>query len=115
MALNKDFYEEIFDKEIYWTDLANKKLLNIYYLNGNGGIKEFYINKRNNLQAEFEINQNLTLKFFIDIIDSILIEINSLTENYNKGINIEIDSLTNLFIINQMSNNIKGYNFSLKH
>lgn len=105
MALTKKFYEEIFEKEVYWTDLAQTNLLNIYYLNGKNGIKDFYIKKRNDLTFEYESNKNVVLKFFIDMIDQILLKIESLTKNYENNINIDIVELTNLFLINQMSNN----------
>ena len=41
MALSSNFYKELFKKEKYWTELAQKGLLNIYYLDGKDGIKEF--------------------------------------------------------------------------
>ena len=46
MALNNNFYGEIFEKEFYCSQLAERNLLNIYYLDGKNGLKEFYENKK---------------------------------------------------------------------
>lgn len=110
MALKRDFYEEIFKKEIYWTELAPKNLINIYYINGRDGIKDFYKQKREELQKEYQINQSEVLKLFLNMINEIILEIDSLTKNYENGITIDITALINLFLINQMNNNFVSNN-----
>ena len=37
MKLNTNFYIEIFEKETSWIEMIKDNLLNIYYLNGDGG------------------------------------------------------------------------------
>ena len=100
MDIDVKFYTDIFDKELYWTDLASKNLLNIYYINGTDGLKDFYIEKLNILS---NINKP-KIKFIIDMINEILDEINVLTDTYNSGKDININNLVSLFIINQITN-----------
>ena len=51
MALNKNFYKEIYENETMWIDMINSKLINAYYLIE---IKEFYQKKQIILNDEFE-------------------------------------------------------------
>lgn len=106
MALNNNFYNEIFENEKYWIELANKKLLNIYYLNGKNGLKEFYVNKKKELELEYKLTNNDIIKQFLDIINSIIREMEYLTDEYRKGELIDMNSLVNLFLYNQMNNNV---------
>lgn len=101
MELDVSFYEEIFKKELYWSDLASKNLLNIYYINGVDGLKDFYLSKLDILN---NINNKPKINMFINIINEILDEINSLTDEYDSGKNININKLVDLFIINQITN-----------
>lgn len=101
MVLDVSFYNNIFDKELYWTELANKNLLNIYYINGVDGLKDFYLEKLDILNS---IKDKPKLKIFIDMINDILDEINNLTKDNNEGKDINVKKLVNLFIINQITN-----------
>lgn len=105
MALDNNFYNEIFKKEAYWTELAKKGLLNIYYLNGKNSIKEFYLNKKAELEAEYKLTNNQIQEQFLNIIISIIDKIGILTDEYREGNNIDITSLTTIFLSNQMNNN----------
>lgn len=108
MALSENFYNEIFEKEKYWTELANRKLLNIYYLNGKDGIKEFYLDKKAKLEQEYTNDQMIGK--FLSIIDNIISKIDSLTLDYRRGNPIDINSIITLFLHNQMNNQVKnGY------
>jgi len=106
MALNNNFYDEIFEKEKYWIELASKNLLNIYYLNGRNGIKEFYLNKKKELSLEYKLTNNEIMGKFLEIINNILSHIDYLTDEYRNGELININSLVNLFLYNQMNNNV---------
>lgn len=106
MALNNNFYDEIFEKEKYWIELASKNLLNIYYLNGKNGIKEFYLNKQKELSLEYRLTKNEIMGKFLQIINNILSHIDYLTDEYRNGELIDMNSLVNLFLYNQMNNNV---------
>ena len=101
MELDVSFYEEIFKKELYWTDLASKNLLNVYYINGVDGLKDFYLEK---LEVLNSINDRPKLEIFINIINEILDEIDSITNKYNNSEDIDINKLVSLFIVNQITN-----------
>lgn len=101
MVLDVSFYNNIFDKELYWTDLASKNLLNIYYINGVDGLKDFYLEK---LEVLKSINNKPKLNMFIDMINDIVDEIDNLTKDNNEGKDINVKKLVNLFIINQITN-----------
>ena len=101
MSFGIEFYDDIFEKETYWTELASKNLLNIYYINGTDGLKDFYLKK---LSILSEVNNKPKIKFIIEMIEDILKEIDKLTYTYNEGEDINIDSLIDLFIINQLTN-----------
>lgn len=101
MKFDVSFYTEIFDKEAYWETLSDEGLLNIYYINGPDGLKDFYIKKLDILKS---INNKEKIKFIINMIDDILKKIDDLTITYNSGNEIDIKELTNLFISNQITN-----------
>ena len=105
MALNNNFYSEIFEKELYWTELAKKNLLNIYYLNGKNGLKEFYEKKRIELSKEYQLTNNPIQAQFLEIINNIINKIETLSIDYRNGKNININSLVNIFLSSQMNNN----------
>lgn len=106
MALSNNFYDDIFNKEKYWSQLINQGLLNIYYLNGKGGIKEFYLDKKKKLEYEYELAGNQIIKNFLELINNIINQIDYLTNEYRHGKLIDMSSLLNLFLHNQMNNNI---------
>ena len=101
MKFDVSFYTEIFDKEAYWETLSDEGLLNIYYINGPDGLKDFYIKKLEILKS---INNKEKIKFIIDMINDILTEIDNLTTIYNSGKEIDMKELTGLFISNQITN-----------
>lgn len=104
MALNNNFYSEIFDKENYWTELIDKKLMNIYYLNKSDGPLTFYQNKKNQLKIEYDESRNEIIKNFLLSIDNIINKINTLTNDYRTGKQIDFNELKTMFIVNQMNN-----------
>ena len=103
MELNTDFYTELFEKEASWAGMIEDKLLNIYYINGEDGITELYKKKYEVLFNEYKKNNNERLLFFMEMIKDILDEINKLTETYNSGKDINLNRLSSLFIINQIT------------
>lgn len=110
MALDNNFYTEIFEKEIYWTDLVDKNLLNVYYLNGKNGLKDFYIKKLEKLKYEYSLTNNEMLKKILDIINNIINEIDDITIRYKRGNKININSLPKLFLVNKMNNKVDVIN-----
>ena len=102
MEIDTSFYTEIFEKEAYWISLTHNNLLNTYYINGNDGLKDFYQKKLSILEIVKEEKPNT--KFIIDMIKSILNEIESITNLYNSGEDININKLVDLFITNQLTN-----------
>ncbi len=101
MALNSDFYMDIFKKEAYWTQLAKDKLLNVYYLDK---IKSFYQDKKNYINKELESTNSVLLNNFFQMMDDIIKKIDLVTTNYRKGLKVDINSIVNLFISNKMNN-----------
>lgn len=100
MALKDGFYSEIFKKEKYWTELCEINLLNVYYLDE---LKKFYLAKK--VELENETDKNDIVISFLGIINSIILKIDQVTEEYRKGKKIDITSVVKLFLINQMNNN----------
>ena len=101
MYVDYNFYTDIFEKELYWSDLASKNLLNVYYINGTDGLKDFYTKK---LEILSQVTDKPRINIFIEMINEILKEIETLTETYNSGQDIDINNLSDLFIINQITN-----------
>ena len=102
MEVDVSFYTEIFEKEAYWISLTRNNLLNTYYINGNDGLKEFY-QKKLSILEEIK-NEKPNVIFIINMIKNILNEIESITNLYNSGEEININLLVNLFITNQLTN-----------
>lgn len=107
MALSNNFYEEIFNKEKYWMALAKQHFLNIYYLNGKDGLRQFYESKKIELENECSVSNNIIIKNFLEVVNNIILKIDELTKNYKEGKVIDINSLIPLFLYNQMNNNIE--------
>lgn len=108
MALNDNFYTDIFEKEKYCIELINKGLLNIYYLQGNNGLKKYYIEKKKELNKQYDSNPNEILKKILDIITQIINKINNMEIEFRAGKEINFNNLSDLFLYTQMNstNNI---------
>lgn len=102
MALRDNFYDEIFKREKDWTFMAKNNLLNIYYLNGQNGIKSFYVNVRNELSKI--PNPTPIITNILNMVNNIIIEIENINDNYNNSGYTDMGELVNLFIYNQMYN-----------
>ena len=103
MKLDTNFYTEIFEKEVSWSDMIKDKLLNVYYLNSDNGLTPFYKERYEVLVNKYNKNNNDKLLFFINMIKDILNEINKLTIEYTSGKDVSMDRLSSLFIINQIT------------
>ena len=55
MKLDYSFYTEIFEKEKSWSEMISNNLLNIYYINGEDGITEFYKERYNTLLEQYKL------------------------------------------------------------
>ena len=103
MALNKNFYEEIYDRELMWIDMIDSNLLNVYYLTE---LKNFYLEKQQRLNYEFELTGNSFMKSVSYIINNIVVKLDFLINEDKKEKIINLNELKNLFLINVMNNNI---------
>lgn len=104
MALRDDFYNDIYIREKKCIELIDRNLLNIYYLNGKNGLREFYQLKRQELEEEYKISNNQIIKNIINIINNIIDEIDYLTISYKNGELVDMRSLNSLFLYNLMNN-----------
>jgi len=103
MALNKDFYDEIYKKEQKLIELIEKNLLNIYYINYSLNYKK----KLEELTYEYNLTNNKMIGQTIEEIKVIINKIDELEEIYRKGNEINIKELLPLFLINKTFNNIE--------
>lgn len=101
MDLRQDFYTEIYEKEKKWIELINSKLLNSVYFKHK--LQPFYIEKKQTVKQEYFLTKN-EYDRFIDIIDSIIEQIELLSEQFNSGQSIDINSLIPFFLTSQMKN-----------
>lgn len=101
MGLKKDFYIQIFEEEQKWIELINSKLLNSVYCKYT--LQPFYLNKRAELEQEYNLTKNEIIKNIINIIDSLLEQISVIHENFSLGHSIDIKTLLPLFLTTQMN------------
>lgn len=111
MALKRNFYAEIFEREEKWIELINKNLLNSIYCTLT--LKPFYIEKREVLNKEYESTNNEILGQVLSSIDQILNKIEYFNNQYIKFQNIPISDLLPLFLINKMNNSSKKEDITL--
>lgn len=102
MTLNDSFFNEILEKEKYWMELADKKLLNVYYLNGKGGIRDFYLDRIEKIEQMPDDNKTI-----LNSINNIISKIDSLTLDYRRGNPIDLNSLIILFLSNQVNKQVE--------
>lgn len=105
MALKNNFYSEIFEKEQKWIELINSKLMNSIYCKFS--LQPFYLEKKRELENEYNLTHNEIIREFINIIDSIITQIELLNLQYKNNKFVDINSLLPLFLTTQMSNNSK--------
>lgn len=105
MALQQNFYTEIFEKEQNWIELIKSKLLNSVYCKYT--LQTFYLEKKRDLEQEYLLTQNEIVGKIIIIIDSIIEQIELFIEQFNAGQPTDISSLLPLFLTTQMSNSLE--------
>ena len=103
MALNIDFYNDIYVKEKVWITNLEYNLLNVYYL---PELKIFYEEKNNILKEEYNKTQNEILKGFIIAISNIIGRIDYFIKIEKEGNLVNLYELNDLFIINRLNNDI---------
>ena len=99
MDLRQDFYTEIFENEQKWIDLINSKLLNSIYCKYT--LQPFYLKKKQTVKQEYFLTKNEYDKF-IDIIDSIIEQIEVFNQQFKSGQKVDISTLKPLFLITQI-------------
>lgn len=107
MALNKNFYNEIYEKETMWIDMLKSNLINVYYLSE---IKEFYQSKQNILNDEFELTGNSIMKSISFALNNIIVKLDFFINEEKKGKIIRLRELNNLFLLNVLNNNLPPIN-----
>lgn len=107
-----NIYEEIFEKEKYLIELANHRLLNVYYLTGNDGLKEFYLEKLSKFENEYE--KNNIVKEVIIIIKNIIDKIAELINSHNIGNKVDANTISKYFLYNQMNSKLSKDNILLR-
>lgn len=103
MALKQNFYEEIYDEERNWIELLDSNLINVYYL---PVLKQFYYERQVRLSYEYELTLNPIIKSMSNLLNNIIVKIDYIIEEDQKGIPVNIVELKNYFLINQLNNNI---------
>ena len=108
----KNIYEEIFEKEKYLIELASHKLLNIYYLRDNDELKNFYLDKLNTFENEYEKND--LIKEVIVVINNIINKIDELNDSYNSGSEVDANSISKYFLYSQLNSKLDKDNILLR-
>lgn len=101
MALNKNFYNEIFEKETMWEGMLKDGLLNIYYI---PQMKEFYLKNVDIILKELEDNKNEILNSIINSLNNIISKLDFLIKEENEGNIVNLYGIVDLFLINKMHN-----------
>jgi len=112
MNLNDDFCKEIFKREKEWINLANKNLLNVYYINGRNGLREFYESKKVELQENYSATSKL-VKTITGMINNILLKIDYVTNEHKDGKRIDMKCITDLFLLYQLNDNKEDNRYNL--
>lgn len=107
MALNKDFYKTICDKEQNWITMLDRNLLNVYYLSE---LRQFYFEIYEKLNYEVNLTGNEFLKNISLSINQMIEKIDYLMNQDKKGKYVNIKELRDLFFINKLTNNISVSN-----
>lgn len=105
MALNQKFYQEIYDKEEMWLKMLQSNLINVYYL---PELKKFYEEKQKRLDYEIELTGNDLLKSFSISLNNLIIKLDYLIEEDKNNNFINLNVLTDFFLINKLNNNISN-------
>ena len=99
MDLRQNFYAEIFEHEQKWIELINSKLLNSTYCKYK--LQPFYLEKKETVKEEYFLTRNEYDKF-IDIIDSIIEQIEVFYQQFKSGQKVDIRLLQSLFFVTRM-------------
>ena len=106
MALKNDFYIEITQKEIKWTEMIKQNLLNVIYCNLE--LKPFYIEKKNELEEEYIKTGNVIIGDTLFIIKNIINKLEEFNTYYKETKPIDFKLLLPLFLANQMNNSLQS-------
>ena len=109
MALDKNFYSEIYEKETMWIDMLKSNLMNVYYL---PEIKKFYIEKQAVLDYEFQLTRNDIMRSISFALNNIIVKIDDFIKEDKKGTVIILEDLIDLFLINIFNKNMPIINKS---
>lgn len=108
MALKKDFYTEIFEKEQKWIELINTNLLNSIYCKFS--LQPFYIAKKKELEQEYALTHNEIMGNVVGTLDLMISQLEILYEQFRTGNTVDMTSLMPLFLSTKMSNSYKSEN-----
>ena len=102
MDLKEDLYTQIRAKEEKWIRQINENLMTPIYCEYE--LKPFYLEKRSQLQN----NNNELLSKIKAIIDSIILELDNIYNEYRSSMDVDFKTLSNLFLTSQMNNKISN-------
>lgn len=103
MALTQDFYKEIIDKEKSWLINLQYNLLNVYYL---PELKKFYQEKKKRLDYEADLTGNMLIRSISFTLDKMIDKLNNFMKEYQKGNEVNLKELNNLFLISNLNNDV---------
>lgn len=94
------YYDQIIEKEKYWSYLIEKGFLNIYYLKCNDGIKDFYLAKIRELKGYLNSDPNDEIKKVVNQLEKIVKKIDLMIAKHNSGEKVDVNVIINYFLIN---------------
>ncbi|MBR6690443.1 MAG: hypothetical protein IKL65_03840 [Bacilli bacterium] len=103
MALDNNFYQEIYINEQKWIGLIESNLLNIYYFNVE--LVPFYKKKLEELIYEYNLTENKIIEQIIEEVKCIIQKLEEFDAAYRMGNLISTKSLIPLFLVSKFNNN----------
>ena len=101
------YYDQIIEKEKYWSYLIEKGLLNVYTLKCNDGVKEFYLAKIRQLNGYLNSDPSDELKKVVKQLENIVKKIEIIIAKHSSGEKVDIKELTKYFLINAKDLEVK--------
>ena len=94
------YYDQIIEKEKYWTLLLEKGLLNIYYIKCSGGLRDFYISKIREINGYLMSDQLEEMKKIKMCLENMVNKIDIMIAKHKNNEKYNISDIANYFLIN---------------
>jgi len=85
--------------------MIKSKLINAYYL---PELRKFYEEKQEKLNYEYELTGNDFIKNISFVLNNIIVKIDYFIKKYKNGEEININELSDYFLINKFNNNVSN-------